>query len=253
MKALINTIMTGVKADRVARENQDKLRSRMKTLLQAYDKALATQLSPTERRPMACDIFLVPRIKALVTYTETIPDLTVADFKFDRKTLAGVIKDAYDIITPKILHIISNGLGKKGYDPNTVLDLATTLFTNPDLVFEKKSTYQKGQARECSFLTVPEILVCDASRDRMRQGMSILERYAFEEFRCTPWQANSALKFHKAAHVAAGRVLELCELDPATTTLKDLEEIQPVLECCHCNSIQEGRLIMTWDSAVRCL
>ncbi|KAF9040054.1 hypothetical protein BJ165DRAFT_1531035 [Panaeolus papilionaceus] len=240
-----------VRADRVNHENKQKLLYRMKTLSQAYDEALALHYPLTERRPLASDIFLVPRIEKLVSDIDSKPDLTVADFMFTKKNLKSVIKDAYDIINAKILKVISNGLGKRGYDPTTILNLATTLFTNNDLTFKKMSAEDKKLARERSFLTVPEVLVCSSTRDTSRRRTSNLELYACEAFGYQgAWQAPSGLKFHKTAHDVAGQLLKICKLDPTTTTLDEIEELQPILECYGCNSTNVGRQVLTWDSAI---
>jgi len=44
--------------------------------------------------------------------------------------------------------------------------------------------------------------------------------------------------------------MELLNLDPKTTTAGYLFELDPIFECLVCNSLEEGRRVMAWETAV---
>ena len=45
-------------------------------------------------------------------------------------------------------------------------------------------------------------------------------------------------------------ILEILNLDPKTTTSAQLFELDPIFECVVCNNAEEGRRVMTWETAV---
>lgn len=48
-------------------------------------------------------------------------------------------------------------------------------------------------------------------------------------------------------------VLDILGLDPATTTVDQLNDMDPILECLSCNTLSKGRCVMDWEAVVSLL
>jgi len=66
-----------------------------------------------------------------------------------------------------------------------------------------------------------------------------------------PW-STSALGFSESSSRMMNAILQACDL-PATSTVKDLDRLDPILECSECNNLERGRLFARWRRLVRCL
>ncbi|PPQ99646.1 hypothetical protein CVT24_005224 [Panaeolus cyanescens] len=253
LKVMLNDIMTRTKEDRIDGKNEKILRIRLGIVNTAYNNALASWYSPFESRPRGCDIMQIPRFRQLVRDIENRPTITAADFGFQKDTLPEIIKEAQAIINDKLLQIVASGYGKKkSYDPTTVLSLATTLFNNEDIGYKRMQPRDRTQANACSFLTVPQVMTCATSGAVPADPLSVFDQLVVETSadRARPWNSASRLSFNKHAHDAACGVLNICNLDPEQTTLEEVENADPILECEACNSFTKGRLILSWDGAV---
>ncbi|PPQ69575.1 hypothetical protein CVT24_001375 [Panaeolus cyanescens] len=253
LKGMLHDIMAQAKRDRIDRENESKLITRLDIAVNAYNEAIVLWGSPFESHPRACDIMVVPRIRELISDIENKPNLTEADFQFKKDTLPGIIKEAQAIIDNKVLDIVANGFGRsKTYNPATVLTLATTLFNNQDLESNGNlPPRQRSQAKVSSFLTVPEVMTCAsaaAGNHKKHVYETCVSRACPSSY--FPWDGSSTIKFNKPAHKAACSVLKICKLDPKETTLEEVEQANPILECESCNTLAEGRLMLSWDGAV---
>ncbi|KAF9557178.1 hypothetical protein CPC08DRAFT_725233 [Agrocybe pediades] len=57
------------------------------------------------------------------------------------------------------------------------------------------------------------------------------------------------IRFNKIGMKTVSKLIEMCGMDPKTTTIKEIQNLNPIFECMECDSIHEGRAIMTWDCA----
>jgi hypothetical protein len=55
----------------------------------------------------------------------------------------------------------------------------------------------------------------------------------------------------KPEHTAfVAELVRLAGLDPKTATVQEMDALDPIFECVHCNSFALGRATMTWKTAV---
>ena len=80
------------------------------------------------------------------------------------------------------------------------------------------------------------------------------EKRLFEDFRQEFWNHNkNRVSFHEPASRAARCIVQICTLDPATTTARDMDALNPLMGCASCRDPIDplnDTLIMTWRRAV---
>ncbi|KAF4615474.1 hypothetical protein D9613_003372 [Agrocybe pediades] len=134
------------------------------------------------------------------------------------------------------------------FDKERVLHLATTAFT-----CSSDKCYRGDR-----FLTYPRILVHEClTSTRFKNGKDVLtddyQRIIYCLFKKVHWNATRYVKFNENKfHVMRDVVQHLCKKDPTTTTIAEMDELDPVIECLiDCNHLTEyesGRAMMTWSS-----
>lgn len=65
-------------------------------------------------------------------------------------------------------------------------------------------------------------------------------------FTAGPWSSQS-ITWSEIGSQNAKKIVETCSLDPDTTTIKDLDFVNPLIECCEQHSV---RIFMRWPFAV---
>ncbi|PPQ63621.1 hypothetical protein CVT24_004374 [Panaeolus cyanescens] len=240
LKPFLNQHMTAAKERRIHNERKATWVARLQLLRTVYETALVGY--PLYKpRPRVADIFEVPRIKSLVIDTPSDVILTENDFSITSETLADVIQEAYKVIEAKLLTVVAAALEEGTYDPATVLDLATTVFSvrtpraNPGPVEKRPLHTSRAIATSSTGL-------CDDHWDTPTH----MERLLMRTFGHTAFHTR-ALKLDVAARNTYSAFLtKRCKLDPATTTCKEVEEKHPYVECLNCNRLHQGRLVMRW-------
>ncbi|PPR01748.1 hypothetical protein CVT24_001568 [Panaeolus cyanescens] len=240
LQPFINAHMSITKERRLYTERKAIWVTRLQQLRMIYENVLASY--PLYKpRPRVADIFEVPRIKSLVLDTPPDVILEVNDFAITPETLADVIQEAYKVIDAKLLTVVAAVLERGTYDPATVLNLATTVFSvkipqtdpvqrRPMHTFRAIATSSTGLYFHGDQPTEIDWLV------RMTFGHTTFN--------------TRALHFDVAAHnIFLSIVTETCGLDPTTTTYQDMEDKHPFIECITCNRVQHGRLVMRWWEA----
>lgn len=153
-------------------------------------------------------------------------------------------------IDKELLGKVHVGLGEMGrqereVDPETVFDLATTIF---HCCGERLFWFSDIKAHECArSLQFPHAV-----------GKEFV--YAYDYLRSEEkYHGHSeahgvgGTSFNANASKVAAEVVELCGLDPLTTTIQAMDELDPIFECLVCSSLEhtKGRCTMTWRAAVR--
>lgn len=153
-------------------------------------------------------------------------------------------------IDQELLGKVHVGLGEMGQedrevDPDTVFDLATTIF---HCCGERLFWFRDIKAHECARdLEFPKSVAKEFvyANDHIHRG----EKYhGHTQGPIGVWTTFNA----KAAKVAT-ELVKLCGLDPLTTTIQEMDELDPIFECLVCSWLQQwkGRCTMTWRTAVR--
>ncbi|KAE9411526.1 hypothetical protein BT96DRAFT_983257 [Gymnopus androsaceus JB14] len=81
------------------------------------------------------------------------------------------------------------------------------------------------------------------------------ERMKIYLYNTGPWTSRHIVLSESGSQIAK-TILESCSLDPTTATVKDLQSVNPLIECTSCyinsdeNSYEAGRAFMRWPSAL---
>lgn len=257
------TLVEFLSAEREKRlviERNDALRDRYKLLNEVYEQHLASEAIDLIAPPIA-DIARSDPFRALINDTPFNVPLPAEEFtalaKLHLPTLITDWRTAKDaelvaILQPHIPHTTAR---------TEHLYLATTVF---------KCAYDTGRRRywysshECNEpLTYPRVLAhtCtslhDISGDRLALSSDEppldAEMAAFYFLKSMPWNhkyAGDRIAFSTEGAATARAVVEACGLDPAVTTVEDMNKLDPLVKCRTCSDSEKGRLIMRWMWAV---
>ncbi|PPQ75075.1 hypothetical protein CVT24_010147 [Panaeolus cyanescens] len=197
---------------------------------------LLIRVAPEDPRPRVSDVFAIPRFSKHIMDTSTDVELSAADFQDLENNLEGVMEEAKDIVKQRMLTLVQEGMDDEPYDPKTVLDLATTIFSEETL-------YSRDV-----ILTVPEAMAMHVVVSTSEAELRLVQ----ETLGGVPWNNRySKFKFDKASSHTLGSLLSTLGLDPKTTTLREIEDLDPIFECVQCNEIKEGRLVMNWAQTIK--
>lgn len=145
----------------------------------------------------------------------------------------------------KLLDMIRISCGDSyAFDPNTVLHLATTFFSC--------SECRRYNSLENGPIWYPRVLLHDhARRSDGRNSMDLDTEMVYDITRSTQWNARDVFQFSNAERLIMSDVLEEAGFDPETTTVEELNALDPIFECVPCNNIRHGRFTMKWTHLVR--
>ncbi|PPR03605.1 hypothetical protein CVT24_007594 [Panaeolus cyanescens] len=240
-KSVFVEYMEWARKRRLETEQSNCIKRRLRWFKHIYETQVNLHIKPEDPRPRVSDVFAIPRFSGRILYTSTDVEVNGADFHELETNLEGVIEEAKDIIKRKMLALVEEGMGDEPYDPETVLDLATTVFCE-----ETFSRYDDTY----DIRTVPEAMAMHVvASNGAKSFHSLLVQ---EVLGGVPWNTgNSKLKFDKKSSDLLGSLLSILGLNPKTTTLREIEELDPIFECVQCNRMKEGRLIMNWGQTMK--
>ncbi|PPQ63448.1 hypothetical protein CVT24_004980 [Panaeolus cyanescens] len=237
-RPIIQRIMTEAEERRVLREQGTMFKARMTTLMYTYTDALSRWYSPLKLRPRIPDIFLIPRIKSVVTDTPPQTVVTSAHFNITQETLPSLIEEAYGVIKQTLLLLMDEDLRGESKDQATVLKLASTVFINR----------QYGYGR--TFMTVWQALNPISHQDYYyTANPDSIEAAAHSVFQKNPWNFNQSIAFSRPAHDIVCELLIFLGFDPSTATVDEVNDRDAIIECLDCNNRTTGRLLMRWACA----
>lgn len=67
----------------------------------------------------------------------------------------------------------------------------------------------------------------------------------------TPWPGFGCAKFDLAGQKLLTGLVTMCGLNPHTTTIDEMDAVDPICECVAGNDQSSGRLVMRWSTVVR--
>ncbi|PPR05245.1 hypothetical protein CVT24_010455 [Panaeolus cyanescens] len=220
-------------------DRSDCIKRRLRLFKNIYETKVNLLIAPEDPRPRLSDVFAIPRFSKRIVGTSTHVEVSAADFQDLENNLKGVIEEAKDILKQKMLTLVQEGMGNEPYDPETVLDLATTVFCQETLIQYEGTS---------DSLTVPEAMSMHVVASDLEAKSQLVERVLGS----VPWNTGDAkFKFDKAASDMLGSLLVVLGLDPKTTTLREIEELDPIFECVQCNHRKKGRLVLKWTQTMK--
>ncbi|KAF9040061.1 hypothetical protein BJ165DRAFT_1407195 [Panaeolus papilionaceus] len=238
-KVAIGGIMTKIRDTRIEAEKRALYKTRIEVLHRTYPQAVKDWMPSGVGAPYVSDIFIVPRIRAVVVDTPPEVIVTAAHF-FDKDSFLTIVEEAKVIRNVKFVKILKEGYAslKKEYDPATVTRLATTVF----------GTSLQHRLPDYEVLNVPQAFYRKFEfPSQSKAQLSLVESIAVDVFKYGPWNSDNRIVFHNTAHQIVCNLITMCGLDPDTTTVEEMNEAHAFFECTRCNSRSEGRLMLRWS------
>ncbi|PPQ63633.1 hypothetical protein CVT24_004386 [Panaeolus cyanescens] len=244
LKPRINTIMRARREARLLAERQ-YVAQRAQILLACYKDALKDYPSSAPRTHI-CDISAIPRIQAILldSSTSQSPDDVRRRFFLTADTLRDTVVEAHNLLKSKLLSLVSAALPDKTFDPETVLNLATTVFRTVLPINMARYLFSNTMGVinwPVAYTPVIPGRVHSANDPTM---------IAATVFGAVPWNYHNVVCFDREAHDHLCRILRLCGFNPDITTGRQMREVNAVLECLSCRPHFVGRCLMPWKLAV---
>ncbi|KDR84320.1 hypothetical protein GALMADRAFT_237098 [Galerina marginata CBS 339.88] len=233
LETFINQFMGDAKGKRLIRERKTFLAN----FKQEYDAFLAT-LPVNTIYPVISDVLQDPVIRRIISPGPG-PSTPVAKTNFVSQ-FSSVGRRWQRTIEDKLTALVAAACGgEHGPAPETVIDLATAWFT----------------CSKCdAILRYPLVLMHDCAThiDANWVGPGPDTDWAIVRrlFQRVPWNSLGYITFNRAVLACISKVLELCHVDPVTTTAQEMDTANHILECVTCNDPREGRPTMTWSRMV---
>ena len=234
----LDKFMENVKAVRIAREKEQFFKQILERL-QEISREYSNTLPANHIFPNTADIYFHPTVKTALSAVESpealeevltriqpsLPEIVDDCLKLSRQHLANLVVDDYT-------------QNNKSFDLS-VLTLASTLF----------------RCKNCQCDLTPDQTVVHVCRTpyylpygHLSEDMEAIRR-AINEVTTTQ-RIQSTISFSLAQLGPFATVLQSCGIDPKTTTVADINEIDPVIECLSCSNVEQGRITMRWLSVV---
>ena len=233
--------MEAMKSQRLESERRALLSERLAVLNTVRETCVST-LPANATYPTTADLFRIPFVRNII---DTVPAAT-GDFTSDDLEPVSLSFDVLNLqwqkeIGHKLVGLIQAAEGsdaQDSLDAEAVLNLATSFFS----------------CKACPrFLRYPAILMHPCATKYNYQAPEKGDPdhlYIAEIRRETFWNTNHNVSM-KPEHVAfVSRLLDMVGLDPKTATAQEMDNLNPIFECISCNSLSEGRAIMSWKTAV---
>lgn len=209
--------------------------------LKAIRQAWIENLPANSIYPTTSEFTRLPLVQNIFGNLAKDENLTEADLESIRVALDDLNIEWQDKIKNELVEIISKNSEDTVLDPQTVLNLATTFFAC--------TTCYRSR-----FLRYPNVIMhkCATALDWKSSHEGDLEtRFLRQHCKETFWnyKGDIVIKPEHTAFVA--ELVRLAGLDPKTATVQEMDALDPIFECVHCNSFALGRATMTWKTAVR--
>ncbi|KIM37447.1 hypothetical protein M413DRAFT_274628 [Hebeloma cylindrosporum] len=223
-------------------------------VLDEFHKDCVSKLPGNALVLSSADLFMQPLVKELIEDTPNDgPEFTLSNLdpvkdsflEISREWIEEVKSELFAMVKAEV-YIPSNGEHEDDID--THLELATTFFHcsgcsedsyrgSPGTLFR----YKRAIAHACTGewdpgTELPETETLETLRENLKK---------------LPWNADDRISFNSRAHYTMRDMIALCDLDPDTTTAKEMNALDPIFECLTCNSQSNGRCIMTWECVVQ--
>ncbi|KDR84321.1 hypothetical protein GALMADRAFT_87235 [Galerina marginata CBS 339.88] len=233
LEIFINRFMGNAKEKRLNMERETFLTD----FKQEYESFIAT-LPVNIVYPVISDVLQDPVIRRIIG-SGPGPLTPVAKTNFV-SLFSSVGRRWQRTIEDKLTSLVAAACGDAhGPAPETVIDLATTWFT----------------CSKCdTVLRYPLVLMHDCAThvDADWGGAGLDADWAIVRrlFQRVPWNSLGYITFHRKVPASITKVLEICHVDPTTTTAQEMDRANHILECITCNDPHEGRPTMIWSRMV---
>lgn len=236
LEPYINEFMTKAQSKRIDDDRRSLLRERLIVLKKFHDE-LVKSISPSVLCPSAGQLFRLSMVYDLVSNTLAPEGFEKEHLQPIVEAFPGLILQWQDETKSKLLKMITDACGADHIiDEDTIFDLATTFF------------FCKSCRRPIEY---PRVMVHSCLRDwSYRENDNVdaeMTRRYLQEGR---WNEQGHLSFDSSRVKLVGDIVELCGFDRHTTTMKEMNEAHPILECLSCHDCHYGRATLSWSGAV---
>ncbi|KDR81923.1 hypothetical protein GALMADRAFT_276573 [Galerina marginata CBS 339.88] len=240
LEDFLNSFMQSVKSKRLTKERHALLNPRLVVL----DKVLRTHISTLPANalhPSTSELFLHPTVQDTINNTPSTVDFTEDSFATILPMFPAITVCWQQKIEAQLLDLIRNAAPEYSFDPETVLQLATTSFT-----CSRPSCYPRHESQA---LRHPRVLMhsCATSAIGYQHEEDVDLLSVRSILRQVYWNDRQSISFNPSNLKLMAEVLEICGFDSKTTTAAEMDAANPILECVTCNNVYEGRATLTWS------
>lgn len=250
--------LTRFKEKRIKKERKEFLQSRIPTLRQSVeDYVLSIPVSAAREFPGVPDLFCHPLVR------DFIDNAPVEDFERTRlepllPVFPDIVREVQSTIRDKAIALVVKGCGKDyEINPDTVLDLATTIFSCSQC--RMKGPNARSELYVSQTLRFPDVMYhpC-AVFNAYRVHSYVLEtevdfEVLGERTEKANWNRYSQISFKAENQKVLSEAVALSGLDPIVATSAQMDAADPIFECVACNDLHKGRAMMRWSLVVRLL
>ncbi|KDR85884.1 hypothetical protein GALMADRAFT_391017 [Galerina marginata CBS 339.88] len=239
--------MEGLKRERLRRERQALLENCLPILKDIYENFILSQ-SVNSVFPTTTEIFRHSLVQ------EVLDSATTTSTKDDFETIIPYLPHIVDWrkrkIDDQLRELITDACGTEySFDPKTVLQLATTMFScegchqylaHPRVIAHSCANGNWSQSSyRFSFSTqdVDEQACWDILGHRYWNSLPYGKSLRTISFKQEDWKLMV-------------EVITACGFDPNTTSVLEMDEADPILECISCNDIRQGRAVQKWSAVM---
>ncbi|KAF9046728.1 hypothetical protein BJ165DRAFT_1527794 [Panaeolus papilionaceus] len=266
MEPFLNQYMEMRKKERLFDEHRAVLTSRARTLTLVCEPLIEKLIPASEIRIRAPDVYHFPRVKDFLVNTPQHVKLESKDFAFVEGLLPEIIQAWKERIESDLISLIRDAMGEEyitDVGQSNVLSLATSVFScqgtpPPPMpgMYEIKAfgldAFQRKWTNHCQVVNESIWLEdaldhrCCYRRRRSDEEPKTLTEFIFDT---EPW--SNKLVFKAEDSNILDKALLVCRRDPMTTTVEDMDELDPIFECVLCRRPRQGREVMNWRGVVQ--
>lgn len=242
--------MVSLQDSRLKKERLTRLRTRVPVLIEAIH-AIKLDLPLDALVPDLADVLVHPVVQKIIHDTSH-SEFTISHLDPMRAIFQEISLQWQHKTESQLTNMISSVCGRGSFDRTRVLHLATTVFS-----CDPCGHYNNNQ--HC-LLQYPRVLVHRHATEHFRDyyqwringsntdesDISIL-RHHFEKV-C--WGTRKNIGFWKDASQILSELLIEFGYDPKTTTVAEMDAVDPIFNCVSCNLPREGRATMRWRMVV---
>jgi len=232
--------MEDIKIQRLQKERRAFLKERLAALNSVRETCVST-LPANAICPTTSELFRLPFVRDIIDSVPATGDFTIDDLKPVNLSFDVLNVQWQKEIELKLLGLIQAVGGpnvQNSLDAAAVLNLATSFFS----------------CGSCNrFLRYPAILIHSCATKynyRFPEKDDFDQSYIAETRGETFWNANQYISMKQEHVVVVSRLLDMVGLDSKAATIQEMNNLNPIFECISCNSLSEGRAVMSWQTAV---
>lgn len=239
----LNYLMEGLRRNRQQTERRELLDKRLLVLNVAIGN-YAMKFPPNTPLPKTPDIFKLPLVLNIIN-SRPDDEFKAEDLNPFIELYPEIARQWKQEKEAQLLEMIRSSCGESyTFDPNTVLGLATTMFSCVSC-----RSYDSGP------VWYPRILIhCHAKKasSMLPDPQADFDTQIMEQTtRSVAWKSRNIFSFLNNERLFLSDVLKEFGFDPETITAEEMNALDPIFECIPCNDIRRGRYTMKWTHLVR--